>query len=158
MRTRLILALMVVLTSLSAGAAQDLSGQIEARIPGVMPKVIAWRRDIHQHPELSNREVRTARFVADHPRARPRGHDGRWKTGVVGLLRAGCRAGGALRADMDALPVKEMLDLPFKSQERSSYNGEDVDVMHACGHDAHTAMLMGVAEILTGMKGNFPAR
>ena len=158
MRTRLILALMVVLTSLPAGAAQDLSGQIEARIPAVMPKVIAWRRDIHQHPELSNREVRTARFVADHLRALGlEVTTGVAKTGVVGLLRGGLPGPVvALRADMDALPVKEMLDLPFKSQERSSYNGEDVDVMHACGHDAHTAMLMGVAEILTGMKAQLP--
>jgi amidohydrolase len=158
MRTKLVVAVILSLSGLSMGAAQDLSGQIEARIPAVMPKVIAWRRDIHQHPELSNREVRTAKIVADHLRALGlEVKSGVAKTGVVGLLRGGLPGPVvALRADMDALPVKEQLDLPFKSQERSSYNGEDVDVMHACGHDAHTAMLMGVAEILTGMKAQLP--
>src|SRR5437016_2919176 len=141
MRMKLVVACMLALSGFSIGAAQDLSAQIEARIPAVMPKVIAWRRDIHQHPELSNREVRTSKVVADHLRALGlEVKTGVAKTGVVGLLRGG-RPGPvvALRADMDALPVKEALDLPFKSVERSTYGGEAVDVMHACGHDAHPA-------------------
>ena len=138
--------------------AQDLSADIDTRLTAVMPKVIAWRRDIHQHPELGNLEVRTAKLVADHLRALGlEVTTGVAKTGVVGILRGG-RPGPvvALRADMDGLPVKEMTDLPFKSQARSRYNGEDVDVMHACGHDAHTAMLMGVAEIFSGMRAQLP--
>ena len=153
-----ILVLTFTVAALSTVAAQDLGGEIDARIAAVMPKVISWRRDIHQHPELSNREVRTSKIVADHLRAL--GLDVRTnvaKTGVVGLLRGG-RPGPvvALRADMDALPVTEMLDLPFKSVEKSTYNGQDVGVMHACGHDAHVAMLMGVAEILAGLKAQLP--
>ncbi|MBK6485373.1 MAG: amidohydrolase [Gemmatimonadetes bacterium] len=124
----------------------------------VMPKVIAWRRDIHQHPELSFEETRTAALVAAHLRAlglevqAPVG-----KTGVVGILRGG-RPGPvvALRADMDALPVTEQVDLPFKSTVRTMYNGSEVGVMHACGHDNHVAILMGVAEVLTGMKPRIP--
>jgi amidohydrolase len=159
MRTRTI-ALILLFTgmSLAAGGAQTLSADVDARVTAVMPKVISWRRDIHQHPELSNREVRTSKVVADHLRAL--GLDvktGIAKTGVVGILRGG-RPGPvvALRADMDGLPVTEMVDLPFKSTEKSTYNGETVGVMHACGHDAHTAMMMGVAEVLTGMKAQLP--
>lgn len=123
-------------------------------IERVMPRVIAWRRDIHEHPELSNREVRTGALVAAHLKAL--GLEVREKvahTGVVGVLRGG-RPGPviALRADMDALPVTEETDLPFRSVARSTYNGQDVGVMHACGHDAHTAMLMGAAEVLAGMR------
>ncbi len=162
MKATLLLALALVPLSLAPGAAQGLSSDIDSRLAAVMPKVIAWRRDIHEHPELSNREVRTSKLVADHLRAL--GLDvqtGIAKTGVVGVLRGGAApAGGgrvvALRADMDGLPVTEMLDLPFKSTARSTYNGEEVGVMHACGHDAHTAMLMGVAEILAGMKAQLP--
>ena len=144
---------------LGHGAAQDLSAEIDSRLPAVMPKVIAWRRDIHQHPELSNREVRTSKLVADHLRALGlEVQTGIAKTGVVGVLRGGAGAGPvvALRADMDALPVTELQDLPFKSTVRSTYNGEEVGVMHACGHDAHTSMLMGVAEILAAMKAQLP--
>jgi amidohydrolase len=152
------LALAFVALGLSGGAAQDLSAEIDNRLEAVMPKVITWRRDIHQHPELSNREVRTSTLVADHLRALGlEVQTGIAKTGVVGILRGG-QPGPivALRADMDGLPVTEMLDVPFKSTARSTYNGEEVGVMHACGHDAHTAMLMGVAEILTGMKAQLP--
>jgi amidohydrolase len=124
-----------------------LCGQVEA-------KVIAWRRDIHEHPELGNREFRTARLVAEH--LRNLGLEVRTEvahTGVVGLLR-GQKAGPvvALRADMDALPVKELTELPYASKVRTTYNGREVDVMHACGHDAHTAILMGVAEVLAGLR------
>jgi amidohydrolase len=136
--------------------AQTPNEAMDVRIRAVMPKVVAWRRDIHQHPELSNREVRTAGIVAGHLRAI--GLDvqtGVAKTGVVGLLKGG-RPGRvvALRADMDALPVVEATDLPFKSTARSTYDGQDVGVMHACGHDAHVAMLMGVAEVLAAMRAD----
>ena len=136
------------------GSAQDLAREIDTRTAAVLPKVVTWRRDIHQHPELSNREVRTAKLVADHLRGL--GLEVQTdvaKTGVVGLLRGG-RPGKvvALRADMDALPVTELTDLPFKSVEKATYNGQEVGVMHACGHDAHVAMLMGAAEVLAGLK------
>jgi amidohydrolase len=118
------------------------------------PKVIDWRHDIHQHPELGNRELRTAELVARHLRAL--GMEVRTnvaKTGVVGLLQ-GSKPGPvvALRADMDALPVEEKTQLPFASTVKTTYNGQETFVMHACGHDAHVAILMGVAEILAGMK------
>ena len=131
-----------------------LRAEIAQRAAVVLPKVVAWRRDIHEHPELSYQEVRTAKLVADHLRAlglEVRDHLG--GNGVVGVLKGG-RPGGvvALRADMDALPVTEQVELPFKSTVRTTYNGQDVGVMHACGHDMHTAMLMGAAEVLAGMK------
>ncbi|MFQ6005582.1 MAG: amidohydrolase, partial [Woeseia sp.] len=117
----------------------------------VEPRVIAWRRDIHQHPELGNREFDTARKVTEHLRAL--GLDdirtGIAHTGVVGTLKGG-RPGPtiALRADMDALPVEEQTGLPFASTVKADYNGKEVSVMHACGHDTHVAMLMGAAEVL----------
>ena len=126
-----------------------------SRIAQVMPKVVTWRRDIHQHPELGNREVRTAKLVADHLRSLGlEVQTGVAHTGVVAVLR-GARPGPvvALRADMDALPVTEMVNLPFASKQRTTYNGAEVGVMHACGHDNHVAILMGVAEVLAGMKG-----
>lgn len=121
-------------------------------------QVIAWRRDIHEHPELSNREFRTAKLVAAHLRKLGMmvqtevAH-----TGVVGLLRGG-KPGPvvALRADMDGLPVVERTNLPYASKARSTYEGNDVGVMHACGHDNHVAILMGVAEVLAGMKAELP--
>jgi amidohydrolase len=128
------------------------------RIEQVIPKVIAWRRDIHQNPELGNREVRTSKLVADHLRALGiEVKTGVAHTGVVGVLRGG-KPGPvvALRADMDALPVSEQVDLPFASKVRTTYNGQQVGVMHACGHDNHVAILMGVAEVLAGMKAELP--
>jgi amidohydrolase len=132
---------------------------IAAAADRVDPKVVAWRRDFHEHPELGNREVRTAAIVAKHLRAL--GFDEvREKvavTGVVGVL-AGGRPGPvvALRADMDALPVREEVDVPFASQVTAEWNGQPCGVMHACGHDAHTAILMGVAEVLAGMRAEIP--
>ena len=135
-------------------AAQGSADDLDRRIAHVMPQVIAWRRDIHEHPELSNQEVRTGKLVADQLRAlgmevrdHVAGH------GVVGVLR-GAKPGPvvALRADMDALPVTEEVDLPFKSTVRTTYNGQDVGVMHACGHDAHTSMLLGAATVLAGLR------
>jgi amidohydrolase len=132
---------------------------LAAAVDRVEPKVVGWRRDIHEHPELGNREVRTAGLVAAHLKAL--GFDEvREKvavTGVVGVLRGG-RPGPvvALRADMDALPVKEEVDVPFASRVTAEWNGQTCGVMHACGHDAHTAILMGVAEVLAGMREQIP--
>ena len=121
-------------------------------------RVIAWRRDIHEHPELSNREFRTAKLVAEHLESLGlEVQTGVAHTGVVGLLKGG-KPGPvvALRADMDALPVTEQVDVPFASKVRTTYNGREVGVMHACGHDCHTAMLMGVASVLTEMRDKLP--
>jgi len=131
---------------------------IAAAARRVEPRVVAWRRDIHQHPELGNREVRTSALVARHLRAL--GIEVREKvahTGVVGVL-PGARPGPvvALRADMDALPVTEEVDVPFRSTVRTEWNGMSCGVMHACGHDAHTAILMGVAEVLAGLRDRLP--
>ena len=132
---------------------------IDTRTAAVEAKVVAWRRDIHQHPELSFQEVRTAKLVADHLRAL--GLEVQEKVGggngVLGVLRGG-KPGGvvALRADMDALPVTELVELPFKSTVRAVYNGQETGVMHACGHDNHVAILMGAAEVLAGMKAQIP--
>jgi amidohydrolase len=139
---------------LSAQAPTKLDAEVDRRAHALEAKVVAWRRDIHQNPELGNREFRTAKLVAEHLKALGiEVRTGVAKTGVVGILRGG-RPGPvvALRADMDALPVAEEVDLPFKSTVRSTYNGQDVGVMHACGHDNHVAILMGVAELLSGMK------
>jgi amidohydrolase len=138
--------------------AQALTREIDARAAAVLPKVVAWRRDIHQHPELSNRETRTAKLVADHLTSLGlEVRTGVAHTGVVGVLRGG-KPGPvvALRADMDALPVTELVDLPFKSTVTTEFNGQTVGVMHACGHDNHVAMLMGAAEVLAGLRGQIP--
>jgi amidohydrolase len=135
-----------------------LAQQIEMHTAAVDAKVVAWRRDIHQNPELSFREARTARVVAAHLRSL--GLDVRTGVGghgVVGVLRGG-RPGPvvALRADMDALPVTEENGLPFRSRVRTQLNGQDVGVMHACGHDMHVAMLMGAAEVLGAIRAQLP--
>jgi amidohydrolase len=116
--------------------------------------MIAWRRDFHEHPELSYEEVRTARVVAAHLRSlRMEVRTGIAQTGVVGVLRGG-RPGPviALRADMDALPVTEEGDLPFRSRARGHYNGQEVGIMHACGHDTHVAVLMAAATVLASRR------
>lgn len=123
------------------------AGQIEAQ-------VVSWRHDFHQHPELGNREFRTSKIVADHLKSL--GMEVTTEvgvTGVVGVLKGG-KPGPvvALRADMDALPVEEKNHLPYASKVKDIYNGVETSVMHACGHDGHTAILMGVAEILTELK------
>ena len=135
--------------------ASALAAEIDRAADAVEAQVVAWRRDLHEHPELGNREFRTAEIVRAHLVAL--GLDevrtGVAHTGVVGLLR-GALPGPvvALRADMDALPVSEEVDLPFASKVRATWNGEDVGVMHACGHDCHTAILMGVASVLAGLR------
>jgi amidohydrolase len=132
----------------------DLTAKINAAADKIESKTITWRRDFHEHPELGNNEVRTAKIIADHLRSLGlEVTEGVGKTGVVGVLR-GAKPGPCigLRADMDGLPVVERVDLPFASKEKSTYNGQAVGVMHACGHDTHVSILMGVAEILSGMK------
>ncbi len=130
----------------------------------IEPEVIAWRRDLHAHPELGLAETRTAAFVAEHLRAMGiEVREGVGRTGVVGVLRgtgpALTEGGGdhvvALRADMDALPVLEATGLPFASTATGTYQGATVPVAHACGHDAHIAMLLGAAQVLSGMKERF---
>jgi amidohydrolase len=155
-------ALAVLFAGLASNAHAEadpgLLAAVDAAARGIEPQVIAWRRDIHAHPELSNRETRTAALVAGELRRlglevrREIAH-----TGVVGVLR-GSHPGPvvALRADMDALPVSEAVDLPFASKRRATYRGREVGVMHACGHDAHTAILLGVAEVLAKVRDALP--
>lgn len=127
---------------------------INANADKIEQKVIDWRHDFHQNPELGNRETRTSAIIAKHLQSLGiEVKTGIAVTGVVGILKGG-QPGPvvALRADMDALPVTETTDVPFASRVKTTYNGVETGVMHACGHDAHVAMLMGVAEILSGMK------
>src|SRR5882762_8937588 len=158
MRLLAILALEVLMSATLDAATTTLDQRIDDAAKKVEPKVIACRRDIHQHPELGNRETRTSKLIADRLRElgievkTPIAH-----TGVVGILKGG-KPGRvvALRADMDALPVTEQVDLPFKSTVRTTFNGHEVGVMHACGHDAHVAILLGVAEVLAGIRDEIP--
>ena len=157
MRLLAILAMEVLMTA-TLDAAITLDQRIDDAAKKVEAKVIACRRDIHQHPELGNRETRTSKIIADRLRElgievkTPVAH-----TGVIGILRGG-KPGRvvALRADMDALPVVEQVDVPFKSTVRTTFNGHEVGVMHACGHDAHVAILLGVAEVLSGIRDEIP--
>ena len=140
--------------SASAQTATGFSPSVETSIQSVLPRMIAWRRDLHEHPELSYEEVRTSRLVAAHLRSlRMEVRTGVAQTGVVGILRGG-RPGPviALRADMDALPVTEGGDLPFRSHARGQYNGQEVGIMHACGHDTHVAILMAAASVLAAQR------
>ena len=134
-----------------AAPAQDAKSNLDEAFAAIEPKVVEWRRDIHQHPELSNREFRTAAKVAEHLRnlGLDKVETGIAHTGVVGTLVGG-KPGPviALRADMDGLPVLERTGVPFASMARGEFNGQDVPVMHACGHDTHVSMLMGAAEVL----------
>lgn len=146
------LTLVVVLLSTSFALAQG--PNLEKDYSAVEGKVIEWRRDIHQNPELGNREFKTAEKIAIHLKSLGiEVQTGVAHTGVVGLLK-GDMPGKviALRADIDALPVIERNDLPYKSNVTSEFGGEKVGVMHACGHDTHTAILMGVAEVLSKNK------
>lgn len=136
----------------------DLSKLVDTHAAAVESKVIEWRHDIHEHPELSNQEFRTAAKVAEHLRAL--GYDVQTNvavTGVVGELKGG-KPGPvvALRADMDALPVSEKTGLPYASKVTAEYGGKEVGVMHACGHDAHVAIAMGAAEVFANMRDDLP--
>ena len=150
----------LVLSSIMAhttfGQTTTLNARMDKTAEGLEKKVVAWRRDFHQHPELGNREFQTAAKIAAHLQSL--GMDvktGVGKTGVVGVLKGG-KPGPvvALRADMDGLPVTERVDLPFKSETKVEYNGQQTGVMHACGHDTHVAILMGVAEVLASVKSD----
>ncbi|MFL6578009.1 MAG: amidohydrolase [Povalibacter sp.] len=137
-----------------AAIAQISANDLDNAAKSLQPKIISWRRDIHEHPELSNREVRTSQLVAKQLTSLGlQVKTGVGLTGVAALLKGGQPGPTiALRADMDALPVTEQVDLPFKSKVTAQFRGEAVGVMHACGHDAHTAMLLGVAEILAARR------
>ena len=162
---RLSVALVAAFLVASPMAAQPvtsdpaLAAEIDKRTAAIADKITAWRHDIHQHPELGYAEKRTAALVAAHLKAL--GIEVQENVGgipgVVGRLKGG-KPGPtvALRADMDALPVTELVDVPFKSLVRTVYNGQETGVMHACGHDMHTAMLMGTAEVLAGMRERIP--
>jgi amidohydrolase len=160
MRVTVLLGLLLVLApSVSpAQTVNPLVAQIDRFAQELTPQLVTWRRDFHQHPELGNREVRTSKVIADE--LRKLGYDVMTNvahTGVVALLRGG-RPGPvvALRADMDALPVSEQGDLPFKSTAKTTWNGQDVGVMHACGHDNHMAILLGAATIFARVKDQLP--
>ncbi|MBS1948871.1 MAG: amidohydrolase [Bacteroidetes bacterium] len=150
-----------LLSGLFVGCCSSVSAQpknlytrIDAAANKIEPQTIAWRRDFHEHPELSNREFRTSKIIADFLRSLGlEVKEGVAKTGVVGLLKGdGPGPVIALRADMDALPVTERVNLPFASKVTAIYNGQQVGVMHACGHDSHVAILMSAAKILSDMK------
>ena len=156
----LVLAATVSIASPHDGKADApaLEAAVRDRTASIEGKLIGWRRDIHQHPELGDQETRTSGIVADHLRSLGlEVRTGVARTGVVAVLK-GAKPGPtvALRADMDALPVKEPKGLPFASQAKAQYLGKEVDVMHACGHDAHTAILMAVAEVLTSLRDQLP--
>jgi amidohydrolase len=138
--------------------AQNVQQLIDQKAKAILPKVIEWRRHIHQNPELGNREFKTMEYIAAHLKSLGlEVTTGVAKTGIVALLKGG-KPGPvvALRADIDALPIKERVELPFKSTVMADYLGTQVPVMHACGHDTHIAMLMGTAEVLASMKKDVP--
>src|SRR3954452_17807868 len=163
-RTGFVLALALVAMPLRSASSHAQSGapaleqEIRQRASEIEGKLIAWRRDIHENPELGEQETRTAGLVAEH--LKKLGLEvkiGVARTGLVAVLKGG-KPGPvvALRADMDALPVKEPEGLSFASKAKGKYLGREVEVMHACGHDAHTAILMATAEVLTAMKDKLP--
>ena len=156
----LVLGVVLFLSIPDEGKTENaaLEAKVRERAAAIEGKLIAWRRDIHQHPELGDQENRTARLVTEHLRSLGlEVRTGIARTGVVGILK-GAKPGRtvALRADMDALPVKEPEGLSFASHAKGQHWGKEVDVMHACGHDTHTAMLMAAAEVLAGMKDDLP--
>lgn len=156
LQEKILILLCIFICSSSHAQNKDYSAAISSAANKVEPKVIAWRHDIHEHPELGNREFRTAELIAKHLQSL--GIEVKTKvgiTGVVGILKGG-KPGPvvALRADMDGLPVEEKNNLPFSSKVKTMYNGQETSVMHACGHDSHVAILMGVAEILAAAKND----
>lgn len=161
MRTAFLLSALLAVpgTSLAQTAPTNpLASDVERLSAEINPQVVAWRRDFHEHPELGNRETRTSKIIADE--LKKLGYEVTTNiatTGVVGVLKGG-RPGPvvALRSDMDALPVTEQVDLPFKSIAKTEWNGQQVGVMHACGHDQHMAILLGTATTLARMKDRLP--
>ena len=150
-----ILLLLGLAFSISAFSQHDSERKkIASAADKIEAQVIAWRRDIHEHPELGNNEIRTSGLVARYLQSLGMEvKSGIAKTGVVGILKGG-NAGPvvALRADMDALPINEVTQVPFASKVKTMYNGKETGVMHACGHDSHVAMLLGVAAVLSSIK------
>jgi amidohydrolase len=150
-----------ILTAKGATAqtsSADMQTRISEQTDQMFEQVVEWRRHFHENPELSNRESETAAYIADYMRSLGMKVDTAVAhTGVVAILEGG-KPGPVvgLRADIDALPVKERTDVPFKSTKTTTYLGEEVGVMHACGHDTHIAMLMGAAKILADMKEELP--
>ena len=151
-------ATMLLISPMVAAPPQSLAADIDKLTTAVEPELIQWRRYLHEHPELSNRETETAKYVAERLKSfglEPQAGIG--KTGVVALLRGG-RSGPvvALRADMDGLPVREEVNVPFASKATGEYEGNKVGVMHACGHDTHVAILLATAKVLTQLKDRLP--
>lgn len=154
--TKKLILFVVVFVLCFPALAQTLQQQIDQKSTAELTKVIEWRRWLHQHPELGNREFKTAELIAKHLKSLGiEVQTGIAKTGVVGLLKGG-KPGPvvALRADMDALPVYERVNIAFASKDSADYLGQKVPVMHACGHDSHVAILMGTAEVLASMKND----
>ncbi|MFM7195909.1 MAG: amidohydrolase, partial [Bacteroidota bacterium] len=152
----IVLLLLLIPAVLFGQVTPKLQTRLDQEAATIEQKVIEWRRHFHQYPELSNREFKTGATIAEE--LKRMGLEVKYpvaKTGAVGILRTG-KPGPviALRADIDALPVRERNDLPFASKAKGEYNGAEVDVMHACGHDTHIAIQLGVAEILTKMKND----
>lgn len=150
--------ILLLLLSPVFGYTQTPDSAIAKNVREIVPKVVEWRRRFHQNPELSTREYKTGAFVAEYLKSL--GLDVKYpfaKTGVVAILKGG-KPGPtiALRADMDGLPIAERVDVPFKSTVTDTFNNQTVGVMHACGHDSHTAMLMGAATVLAKMKKDVP--
>lgn len=154
--SKLSIGLFISFSTVATAQVSPLLPKMDKTAEGLEQKVVAWRRDFHEHPELGNREFNTMAKIAAHLQSLGMEvKTGVGKTGVVGLLKGG-KPGPvvALRADMDGLPVTERVDLPFKSQVKTEYNGQTTGVMHACGHDTHVAMLMGAAEVLSSVKSD----
>ncbi|HTR31433.1 MAG TPA: amidohydrolase [Puia sp.] len=154
MRKICALPLPLLFSIITFAQEKNLNAAIDAAADKIEPRTIAWRRDFHEHPELGNREFRTSKIIADHLRSLGiEVHEHVGKTGVVGILKGNFPGPViGLRADMDALPLVERTPVPFASKVRTTYNGQDVGVMHACGHDSHVAIMMSVAEILAGLR------
>lgn len=155
---KLLFTVIMVMSSLMIYGQSDLHAILDKKADEIEAKVIEWRRDFHQYPELSNREFETAKKIEKHLRALGlEVKTGVAHTGVVGVLKGG-KPGPVvgLRADMDGLPVTERAPVPFASKVRSTYLGKDVGVMHACGHDTHVAILMGTAQVLAEIKDELP--
>ena len=153
---KILLNSILVISSAAFAQTDALKNKTNQAADKLESKVIAWRRDFHEHPELGNNEIRTAGIVAKHLQSLGMEvKTGVAKTGVVGILKGG-KPGPviALRADMDGLPVVERTPVPFASKVKAQYNGQEVGVMHACGHDSHVAILMGVAEVLSSVKND----
>lgn len=155
---RKLFSFIILCTTVSSVSAQNIQQLIDQKAKALLPKVIEWRRHLHQNPELGNREFKTMAYIANHLKSLGlEVTTGVAKTGVVAILKGG-KPGSvvALRADIDALPIVERTNVPYKSTVMADYLGQQVPVMHACGHDTHVAILMGTAEVLAAMKKDVP--